>query len=424
MTVTLAGRASPGGPVDDLTLTQGRWAARPGQIVLSGSGPSGAQAISVPLGSKLTVTSAPGKPTLTVVGYATSITGTAGGWVVPAQTPALRPPGAPAAAQMLYRFASAGTAAALRSDVAALDRALPAGAVTGTQSYLAAKVQEAGQIAPFVPFLVAFGVIGMVMSVLIVANVVSGAVVAGFRRIGILKSIGFTPAQIVAAYTGQVMVPAIAGGLGGVVLGNLLALPVLGTTASVYAVGGLAVPGWVDAAVLVAMCLLVGVAATAPAARAGRLSAVQAIATGRAPRAGRGYAAHRLLGRLALPRPVTIGLAAPFARPARTVITLAAILLGATTVTLAVGLSSSLNLVVAGLSHDQAEPVQIGIPRGRRPRRRDQDGQAGRRRAAARLPPRRSVPSRQRCGRSRERCATWPRRTSRSPWPGCRSRPR
>jgi putative ABC transport system permease protein len=362
ITGTVAGRASPGGPVDDLTLTQGHWADRPGQVVLSGTGQAGAQGTPAPLGARLTVTSAAGRPTLTVVGYATSITGTAGAWVVPGQVAALRAPGAPAAVQMLYRFASAGTAAAVRADVAALQAALPAGAVTGTQSYLAAKLQQAGQIALFVPFLVAFGVAGMVMSVLIVASVVSGAVVAGFRRIGILKSIGFTPRQIVAAYAGQVMVPAAAGGLGGVVLGNLLAVPVLGTTADVYAVEALRVPAWVDAGVPGAMCLLAGIAAVLPAARAGRLSAVQAIAAGRAPRQGRGYRAHRLLGRLRLPRPVTIGLAAPFARPARTAITLAVIVLGAATVTLAAGLSSSLTLVVAGLSHDTAEPVQIGIP--------------------------------------------------------------
>jgi putative ABC transport system permease protein len=362
MTDTVAGRRSPGGPVDDLTLTEGHWAQRPGQIVLSGHGPAGAQGLSPALGSKLTVATAPGKPKLTVVGYATSITGTAGAWVVPAQLSALRAPGSPAAAQMLYRFASAGSQAQIRADVAAVTAALPAGAVTGTQSYLAARLTEAGDIAPFVPFLVAFGIIGMVMSVLIVANVVSGAVVAGYRRIGILKSIGFTPAEVVAAYTGQVSVPAVAGCLGGVLLGNLLAVPVLGTTANVYAVGTLGVPAWVDAAVPAAMAFLVAIAATAPALRAGRLSAVQAIAAGRAPRTGRGYAAHRLLGRLRLPRPVTIGLAAPFARPARTAIMLAAVLLGATTVTFAVGLSTSLNLVVAGLSHAQAEPVQVGIP--------------------------------------------------------------
>src|SRR5579859_7753407 len=32
---TVAGRASPGGPVDNLTLDAGRWAQRPGEIVLS-----------------------------------------------------------------------------------------------------------------------------------------------------------------------------------------------------------------------------------------------------------------------------------------------------------------------------------------------------------------------------------------------------
>ena len=112
------------------------------------------------------------------------------------------------------------------------------------------------------------------------------------------------------------------------------------------------------------MLILVGIAALVPAARASRMSAVQAIAAGRAPRQGGGYAAHRLLARLRLPRPVTVGLAAPFARPARTAVTLIAILLGATAVTFAVGLSTSLSRVVAGLSHDQTEPVRVTLGTG------------------------------------------------------------
>ena len=70
---------------------------------------------------------------------------------------------------------------------------------------------ENGNIAPFVPFLLAFGILGIVMSVLIVANVVGGAVVSGYRRIGILKSIGFTPAQVALAYAAQVALPALVG---------------------------------------------------------------------------------------------------------------------------------------------------------------------------------------------------------------------
>jgi len=153
------------------------------------------------------------------------------------------------------------------------------------------------------PFVVAFAIIGLVMSVLIVANVVSGAVIAGYSRIGILKSIGFTPGQVVAAYTGQVAVPAVLGCLGGVALGNLLSVPLLRKSAEVYDVGRLGVPLWVNVAVPLAMCGLVALAAVLPALRAGRLSATQALAAGRAPRTGRGYLAHRLLGRLALPRP-------------------------------------------------------------------------------------------------------------------------
>jgi putative ABC transport system permease protein len=356
--LTLAGRASTGGPVDDLTLESGHWAQRPGQLVL-GYNPASNEQVGLPLGTKVTVTSAPGHPVLTVVGTALSVTNSADGWVAPAEIARLRAPGTQPSAQMLYRFKDAATQSALSTDAAAVGAALPAGALASVQPYLAVKEAQTSRIGPFVPFLVAFGVIGLVLSVLIVANVVSGAVVAGYRRIGVLKSIGFTPGQVVAAYTGQIAVPAVAGCLGGLLLGNLLATMLLRQTANAYGVGSLGVPVWVDVAVPAGMLVLVAVAAVLPSVRAGRLSAVQAIAAGRAPRAGRGYTAHRILGKLPLPRPVTIGLASPLARPARTAGTLVAVLLGATSVTFAVGLGTSLARVVGGLSHATTEPVQI-----------------------------------------------------------------
>src|SRR5262249_6544295 len=183
---TVAGRAAPRGPagepVEELTWDAGGWAQPPGEIVLSrdfsGVGPA-AQLI----GTQITVTSAPGHPVLTVVGVAKSITDTANGWVLPAEIAALRPPHASAEAQMMYRFHHADTQAQISTDVAAMTRALPAGAITGTGSWLTVKTQENGTIAIIVPFVVAFGVIGLVMSVVIVGNVVNGAVVSGYRRI-------------------------------------------------------------------------------------------------------------------------------------------------------------------------------------------------------------------------------------------------
>jgi putative ABC transport system permease protein len=195
--------------------------------------------------------------------------------------------------------------------------------------------------------------------VLIVANVVSGAVVASYRRIGVLKSIGFTPSQVVFSYLARVGVPTVIGCALGVVLGDVLALPVLQKSAAAYSVGGQSVPIWVDVAAPLLMCALVAVAALAPAMRAGRLSAVQAIATGQAPRQGSGYAIHRLASRLRLPRPVSIGLAAPFARPARTAFTVAAILFGVVVVVFAVGLDSSLGLAAKGVTLGSTEQVQV-----------------------------------------------------------------
>jgi putative ABC transport system permease protein len=340
--LTLVGRSSPGGPVDDILLSSGHWPTATGQMVVS-SGQSGTGSGSqLRPGEVITLTGAPGSPALTVVGVGTSATGTAGGWVLPAQMTAL---GVPLTEQMLYRFTSAASDAAVNADIAAVRHALPARTVAGAPSWLTAKTEETQNIAPWVPFLVTFGLIGLVLSVLIVVNVVSGAVVAGTRRIGVLKSVGFTPAQVVLLYVLQVAVPAVPGVAGGAVLANLLAAPVLGRTSQVYGVAPQTIPLWVDLAVPLAMLAVAG------------------IATGRAPRPAHGYAALRLLGRArVLPRPVTIGLAAPFARPGRTLVTFAAIMFGAAAVTFGTGLGASLNRVAVDTSLASTEQVQAGLP--------------------------------------------------------------
>jgi putative ABC transport system permease protein len=108
--------------------------------------------------------------------------------------------------------------------------------------------------------------------------------------------------------------------------------------AHVYQVGALTVPFWIDVTVPLAAVGLTVIGAVPPALRAGRMSAIQAIASGRAPRPSHGYLAHRMLARInLLPRTVTLGLAAPFARPARTVTTVVAILFGAAAVTFGAG---------------------------------------------------------------------------------------
>ncbi len=353
--LTLAGRATPGGPVDDAVLTAGHWPDAPGQVVVDDASANGG----LQVGNTLTITGLAGARSLTVVGLANSVTDTADGWVAPAEIPLLRAPGSAAAAQLLYRFASAGTAAQVRADLAEVTGALPPGTVTGSYPWLAAESQNTSNGAIMEPFVIAFALIGLAMAVLIVANVVSGAVVAGYQRIGVLKSIGLTPAQVVVAYLSRVGLPALAGCIAGVVAGNVLAIPVLQQSAEAYGVGHQLVPWWASVVAPAGLLALTMLAAFGPALRAGRLSATQAIAAGRAPATGRGYTVHRLAARLRLPRPVGLGLAAPFARPARTAVSLAAIAFGATAVIFAFGLHSSLGRAADAQTLSTTVPVQI-----------------------------------------------------------------
>ncbi|WP_369256010.1 ABC transporter permease [Streptomyces sp. R35] len=353
--MTVVGRSGPGAGVDQVVLNEGRWARRPGEIVIS----DGSQPF-LGLGRRLTFPGLPGGPTLKVVGLARSASRTGEAWAVPSQIAALTPKGRAGGYEMLYRLTTADTVAKVAAGRRAVTAAVPAGAVTGAQSWLTVKKAADRETALFVPFLIAFGILGLVMSVLIVGNVVAGTVGAGLRRIGILKAVGFTPLQVVRAYVGQALIPAAIGTALGVVAGHLAAVPVLSETANAYSTGGFAVEPWVDVAVIAGALGLVTVTAWAAAWRAGRLRTVDALAVGRTPSPGRGRGAAGLGARLPWSRPVGLGLARPFARPARASAMCATVVFGAVAVTFAVGLASSLGEVMTAREHNAAD-VTIGV---------------------------------------------------------------
>ncbi|WP_257139325.1 ABC transporter permease, partial [Streptomyces sp. wa1002] len=258
-----------------MVLLDGRWPTRPGETVLS----AGSALLPTP-GLRITFPDLPGDPALTVVGVARSVTGTADAWVVPSQMAALTAPGS-GGHQMLYRFAEADTAARIAAGREAVTKALPPEGIVGEQSWLNVRKTAERDTAVYVPFLVAFGVLGLVMSVLIVGNVVASAVGTGTRRIGVLKALGFTPAQVVRAYVGQALIPAAVGTALGVLVGHLLAVPVMAEAEEVYGASSLAVAPGVDLAVVAGVLGLVAATAWASAWRAGRLRTVDALAVGR-----------------------------------------------------------------------------------------------------------------------------------------------
>jgi putative ABC transport system permease protein len=354
-TLSLVGRSAPDGAVDRVDLKSGRWARQPGEIVLDASfeGPA------IAIGTPLRTSNAKDAPVLSVVGFAVSAGRTADAWAAPAQVDALGSKGDPVSSQMLYRFDSARTKQQILAGRKKLAASVRPAALLGTQSWLDTKRAADQGAAATVPFVTAFGALGIAMSVIIVSSVISGAVGTGLRRIGILKAIGFTPRQVVRAYVAQALTPAVVGIALGVVLGNFLAVPLLSGTESVYGGVSLSVAWWVDVAVPAAALAVVGLAALIPALRAGRLRTVEALAVGRAPRTGRGQWAHRAMGRLPLPRPVTYGLAIPFTHPVRTLAMLLAVAFGTVAATFAVGLTSSLNAI--GTAQDPENRAAVTV---------------------------------------------------------------
>ncbi|HTJ32315.1 MAG TPA: FtsX-like permease family protein [Dactylosporangium sp.] len=353
--MTIVGRPDPGTDLDVLELTDGKWPTGPGEIVFSArDGGGGTFAV----GDEVTFPAAPGSPTLKVVGLARSVGRTAQAWALPATVTSLTGTN-PAGFQMLYRFSKAATDAEMIADRDVISAAVPQDALQGSASYLQVKSDAEKVAATFAPFVIAFGVLGLVMSVLIIGIVVSGAVSSATRRIGILKALGYTPAQVARAYVGQALIPATVGALLGIPLGNLAAVPILSEEGDAFGTGAATLDWWVSAVVPLAALAAVVATAFVPALRAGRLRTVDALAVGRTPSLGRGRAARHLLGRLPLPRPMSLGLANPFTRPGRSATIAAAVALGALGVTFGVGLALSVGGVQTALNRRDSGDVMV-----------------------------------------------------------------
>lgn len=344
--LTVVGRALRSGPLDHITQKSGRWPTRPGEI--DDNDLSGTRG-SVGLLQTITVTGLRGRPKLAIVGWGSlpAQDDTQNAWAVPGTITALERTGAPRQEQMLFTFSHASTVAEVGADLGELRAALPAGAIIGHAAALGSANQSVMGNGIHASSAVPYAIMALLLAAVIIASVAAAAVTAGYRRIGVLKSIGFTPVQVAAAYLTQLGVPALAGALAGTALGNSWVLPLI-QVRSLFKVA-VGVPLWTNIAAAAGMLALTALAALIPAVRAGRLSAVQAITAGQAPRAGHGHAAHRLADRLPLPRPVTAGLAAPFTRPARSAATLATITIGLTAAVLAVGLSSQITKIVISI---------------------------------------------------------------------------
>ena len=381
----VSGRSRPDTSVDRVVVSAGRWWQAPGEIVLAQSwaerfGLSVGDTIKVSalpaaaIGAKGTVLPQRGAPSgatpdlatksLTIVGIAGSIsTPEMHGWMSPSDIAALAPGGQVPAQQMLYRVTPSATTADLGAAAAAITHDLPAGAVTDSTTYLAAKADVDRTASIFVPILLAFSVFSLLAAAFIIANVVSGIVLTGYRDIGVMKAVGYTPNQVVVILLAEILVPATIGAVIGVVAGTLASQPVLAQTARSFGLPeafSLSVP--VVAGVLATVVVVSVIAAIGPAVRAGRLSVTAAISRGSMPSpAGRPSPLLHRVHESRLPTPVRLGVAAGIAHPVRATMTLGALVVGVAALVFAVGLNLSLRTVAEDLDRDVASPIRVEL---------------------------------------------------------------
>ncbi len=348
--LNLVGRSDPGGDVAVLQLAAGRWLQGPGEIVIT---KSLAESKGISIGEGVIPLSVPDKTPLRVVGEVVDVQEaptevmTQSAWVVPDQIAPLVSKVDHLDYQVYYRFSTAPTAADVDAARNRLEAVLPKGAIDYFVSSLMTRQLFTIVNSVVLATLFAFSVFALGAVVVIIANIVTGIVIANYRDIGIMKSIGFTPGQVTGVLVAQMLFPALIGCLIGIPVGNLLSQPLLIRSASAMGIPSqTAVSPLLDLVALAGCLALVALAAAVPALRAGRLSAVKAIAMGTAPLSRRSSWLGRLVRRLPLPLPWSLGAGEAVIRPLRALLTVGAILVGVATMTFAFGLHNTFSYLV------------------------------------------------------------------------------
>jgi putative ABC transport system permease protein len=167
---------------------------------------------------------------------------------------------------------------------------------------------------------------------------------------------------VTAVYLVMVGIPALAGCVLGVAVGTAAAGPFADVASQGLVPPGAAINPWVDVLTLVGLLVVVAATALGAALRARRLPAARAISAGSAPGSGRAVRVQRMLAGARLPRAVSLGLGLPFARPARTALTVAAVALGVLTVTMGIGLTST--AISYGNLAESHGSIQVGVTAG------------------------------------------------------------
>jgi putative ABC transport system permease protein len=213
-------------------------------------------------------------------------------------------------------------------------------------------------------FLNVFSIFALISAGFIIANAVGGQVLSQTRDTGILKAIGFTPAQVTLSLLAQNLALSLAGGALGAGVGLLVAPFFLERTADVLGVPASAAFNAVLLTITLAVvCLVVLVFTLLPAWRAGRVPAVKALNAGNDDIRVRPSRLSQVAARLGAPRVFVVGLKDLSRRPLRTAMTIGAIALAVVTATFSLAIESTFEATKDDFTVIGGPPADIGVDR-------------------------------------------------------------
>jgi putative ABC transport system permease protein len=193
----------------------------------------------------------------------------------------------------------------------------------------------------------------------VIANAISGRVLASRRDIGLLKAAGFTPGAVTGLFVAENLVLALAAGVVGTVAAIFVAPLLLERTAELLGTptpSGFSVESTV--AGVFGVSAIVVLFTAIPAWRAGRLKVLEAIRLGRTSVSAHPSRLAAAAARLRLPTPVVVGVKDAFAARSRAVMTVLTLMLTVTAVVATLGTEAIYKRVV-GDSSLRAKPYDL-----------------------------------------------------------------
>jgi putative ABC transport system permease protein len=215
-------------------------------------------------------------------------------------------------------------------------------------------------------FLGVFGLFALFACGLILANVISGVVLAQYREIGVLKAIGYTPRQVTLVFLLEYSFLGFTAAIGGIITGSLLAPLFLQNIAEVLnapQVG--AFDPWLAGVVLLGMEFTIALFTFIPAWKGGKVPAVQALTVGYSRVQTKPSRLVKLARLLKLPLSILIGVKDAFTRKLRAWLTMFSLALTVITVVFVLALQLSIQWVTYAASNGLPADIQLfraGVP--------------------------------------------------------------